>query len=410
MKSSDDHIPDVLILTFPGGGSLSRWERFGVLGRELRFLAGVGQTIPRIICVSSAGRDERRIAATLSAETGIRIEAISQEEPDEDLGQTRTLEERVLAGVADAERVVIQTLQYEDDGLAVRLLSPLRRAGIPVALVARGSFIESRVLAAARGPHHYDTRRAAEKEGRACAAAQIVTGTSEAMIDELCWKHGIHPDRTRVIPQPVALPEDPDRLGKAREDNLIVTTGRFSGGCTSIRLVIESIGRLSEQRRNEIRLEIIGDGPEGRDLPGYAESLGVKASFRRGMTHPELIDALNRASVFVQAENARRQSITVLEAMSLGCPVVVSDIPEYNGLIENGSSGIRTVQEARAYAFAVDCLLGDAGFRSMMGDAAHAKVAISCNPERVVAGILSVYRDALEAAPKRGEHPGRLAS
>ena len=407
---SDTHTPDILILTFPGGGSLSRWERFGVIGREIGFVEGVGRSVPRIICVSTAGTDERRIARNLTEQTGVRIDAISEAEPDPDLGESRTLEQRVLSAVAGASRVVIQTIQYDDDGVALRLLNPLRRAGIRVALVARGAFIESRVLSASRGPHHYESRLAAEKEGRVCAAAQIVAGTSASMIDELCWKHGIHLKRTRVVNQPVSMPRDPDSLSANRVNDRVLTTGRFSGGCTAIRFAIEAFGLLSPQQRETLTLEIIGDGPDGLDLPAYAESLGVNAEFRRGVTHPELVESLSRATVFLQPENARRQSITVLEAMSLGCPVVVADIPEYNGLVENGSSGIRVIQEHKAYTFAVDCLLGDAGFRSMMADAAHARVAFGCNPDRVIAQMLAVYREALEAAPKQGEKPSRRAS
>lgn len=410
MTTSIDHTPDLLILTFPTGGSLSRWEQFGVLDRELGFLRGVGRAIPRILCVSTSGADERRIAAELSERTGVQIDAISEAEPDADLGDAPSLEQRVLAAAAGVRRVVLQTIQFDDDGVALRLLNPLRRTGIRVALVARGSFIESRVLSANQGPHHYTALIAAEKEGRICNAAQIVAGTSHAMLDELCWKHGIHLGRTRVLNQPVAMPEDPLRLSSGRADDRVVTTGRFSGGCTAIRLAIEAVGLLAPTRREALTLEIIGDGPDGRDLHAYAESLGVRAVFRRGVNHPELINTLAQATIFLQAENARRQSITVLEAMALGCPVIVSDLPEYNGLIENGSSGIRVIQEARAYAFAIDCMLGDKGFRSMMGDAAHTKVAFGCDPEHVIAGMLSAYSDAIEAAPKQGEGPARLAS
>jgi glycosyltransferase involved in cell wall biosynthesis len=406
MKPDNAGNPDVLILTFPAGSSLSRWERFGVLDREFPFLRRVVRDIPRVVFVSEAGVDERRIARSMSDRLGLEADAISEAELDPNLGVHRTIEERVLASVQGAGRVVIQTMQFDDTGLGARLLPPLRRAGMNAALIARGSFIDSRVLATTAGPSHFSTLRAAEIEARVCARAQIVIGTSEAMIDELSWKYGISSERTRVVSQHVSV----DRLSIEREKNLIVTTGRFSGECTAFRMAIEAVAQLSEERRRSVRLDVIGDGPAGRDLPEYARSLGVNAEFKRGLTHAELIASLARATAYIQAETARRQSHIVLEAMAMGCPVVVSDLPEYNGIIINGSSGLRVAREARAFSFAIDCLLGDPGFCQMLGDTAHTQIAFRCNVERVVDDTLACYRDALRMAPQQGDLGDRWAS
>ena len=410
MTQSHDANPDLLILTFPRGGSLSRWEQFGVLDREVRFIEGIGSRIGRVLCVSTAGTDERRIAEAMTEQTGFRIDAISQSEPDPVLGPKRTLEQRVLAYAEGVGRVVIQTIQFDDDGVAERIIKPLRRAGIAVGLVARGSFIESRVLAASRGPQHFSTLAVSENEKRIFSRAQVVSGTSHTMMDELCWKHGVDPARTSVINQPVVMPENPDRLNTTRCDNRILTAGRYSDGCTTIRLAIDAVGMLPEKQRQNLILEVIGEGPDGVDLPAYAGAAGVNAEFRRGVSHPQLIASLARAAMFLQPENARRQSVVVLEAMAMGCPVVVSDIPEYNGLIENGTSGIRVTQDPRAFAFATDCLMSDSGFRSMMGEAAHTRAAAECHLDLVVKTLLANYRTALKNAPQRGEDPVRRAS
>lgn len=408
---------DLLILTFPSGSSLSRWKRYGVIERELPFIEGLASAIPRILFVSLDGADDASIAAQMDASVrnklrpdgsviGARIDAIAECVPDAALGENRTLQERVLARIGMAKNVVIQTMQFDDAGIAHRLLSPLRRVGINAALVARGSFIDSRVLSSTLGPHHYKTLSLGAAEQQICSAAQLVVGTSDSMVDELCWKNGIDTARARVVSQHVVA----NPITAVRDDDLVVTSGRFNGSCAPFRGAIDAMAALPPERREQTRLLLLGDGPDGHDLAAYAESLEVDIAIRRGLTHAELQSALATATVYIQTEGSRRQSHTVLEAMAAGCPVVITDLPEYNGLIENGTTGIRVTPEARGFAFALDCLLSDASFRSMLGDAARTRIAYKCNVDRAISQTLACYADALRAAPQRGEKSEKRAS
>lgn len=417
MEPSQGQNPDLLILTFPAGSSFTRWDRFGVIDRELPFIRGLAAAVPRILFLSIDGKHDARLAKELShavrdtspesALDGLpRIDSIAERYPDANLGADRTLEERVLARIGTARNIVIQTMQFDDAGIASRLLSPIRRIGRNVALVARGSFIDSRVLSSTLGPHHFKTLSLGAAEQQICSAAQIVVGSSESMIDELCWKNGISPRRARIIAQHV--PANPFKA--ERDAGLLVTSGRFNGECQQFRNAIEAVGALSPEQRSNVRLEILGDGPDGHDLPAFAESLGVETIITRGPTHAEIQATLARASVYIQTEGSRRQSHTVLQAMAAGCPVIVTDLPEYNGLIENGSTGIRVNSEARGFSFAIDCLLSDSMFRNMLGDAARDRIKQRCSIDRTLGKMLACYRDALLAAPQRGEILEKRAS
>jgi len=414
MEPSQGPNPDLLILTFPSGSSFTRWDRFGVIDRELPFIRGLAAAVPRILFLSIDGKHDARIAKELSIEIGgtpakegqPQIESIAERHSDANLGANRTLEERVLARVGAARNIVIQTMQFDDGGIASRLLSPIRRIGRNVALVARGSFIDSRVLSSTHGPHHFKTLSLGATEQQICSAAQIVVGSSESMIDELCWKNGISPRRARIIAQHV--PANPFKA--EREPGLLVTSGRFNGKCHQFRGAIEAVGALSPEQRSSVRLEILGDGPDGHDLQAYAESLGVKTIITRGPTHAEIQATLARASVYIQTEGSRRQSYTVLQAMAAGCPVIVTDLPEYNGLIENGTTGIRVNSEARGFSFAIDCLLSDPMFQTMLGDAARDRITQRCSIDRTLRKMLACYRDAILAAPQRGEIIEKRAS
>ena len=98
------------------------------------------------------------------------------------------------------------------------------------------------------------------------------------------------------------------------------------------------LGRLSEEKGLRTllaamkdapaQLRIVGDGPEAPALQAYARSLGLSnVSFEGKKSGPELRDQLrNAAFVVVPSEWYENASMSVLEAMAFGKPVIASRI------------------------------------------------------------------------------------
>ncbi|MBZ0172535.1 MAG: hypothetical protein K8E66_09170, partial [Phycisphaerales bacterium] len=194
------NLPNTFIMTFAPGGSLTRWSALGRIDREKQLLRGLLGLVPHLIFVCGSGPRDLEIAASLRDELGGRIDAIVLDQPDPELGAGRAPHDRVLARLGSSRTVVIQTMQLDDGNISRRLLNPLRRAGVQAALIARGAFIGSRVLAVEHGPHSFEAVNAGSNEHALCRQAQLVVGVSGSMLDELCWRHSINPDRTRLIP------------------------------------------------------------------------------------------------------------------------------------------------------------------------------------------------------------------
>jgi len=87
--------------------------------------------------------------------------------------------------------------------------------------------------------------------------------------------------------------------------------------------------------------------------------------------------------------------IVLLEAMATGKPVVASDIPGYNSLIENGKEGILVEKKnPLALAEAINSLIEDKKKREKMGRAGRAK-ALDYDWKRVTDQIESLYQEVL---------------
>jgi colanic acid/amylovoran biosynthesis glycosyltransferase len=113
-----------------------------------------------------------------------------------------------------------------------------------------------------------------------------------------------------------------------------------------IRYLLEAIGQISSD--SDLKLIIVGTGPEEKNLKELAASLGVekKVQFLGDINDPDLLNLYERSSIFVLpciiSADGDRDGIPValMEAMSMELPVIstnVSGIPE---LVKDGENGL----------------------------------------------------------------------
>ncbi len=95
-----------------------------------------------------------------------------------------------------------------------------------------------------------------------------------------------------------------------------------------------------------LELKIIGDGREEykKDLISLAESFGIsnKVLFRGYVNNADIPAMLNSFDIYVALSNLDSESfgVAIIEAMSCGIPVVVSDVDGFMEVVLNGKTGI----------------------------------------------------------------------
>ena len=110
----------------------------------------------------------------------------------------------------------------------------------------------------------------------------------------------------------------------------------------SIDQVIEAF-KLVVSKMPEVKLMIVGDGPERTYLEKLARELGVENKvFFTGFKHNnELVETLQANDIFLTASKSETFSLAVLEGMAVGLPIIAADAlavpelvkPDVNGFL-----------------------------------------------------------------------------
>lgn len=125
---------------------------------------------------------------------------------------------------------------------------------------------------------------------------------------------------------------------KPRTDNLIVFLGRMVEE-KQIDKLIKAFAKLDPSL--DARLEVVGGGEQEGKLRALAASLGVadRVKFTGYVDEAYLRNALTRATVFAMPSIAELQSISTMEAMASGLPVVAANAMALPHLVHDGENG-----------------------------------------------------------------------
>jgi glycosyltransferase involved in cell wall biosynthesis len=203
------------------------------------------------------------------------------------------------------------------------------------------------------------------------ARADRIT-TDAAMLTRAVCKLGGAPERVLTVPMGV----DPEPYRAARraagEGRLASEAGMASEvaprvistrkleSVYNVGLLIEALPALVAARP-EVRVTVVGDGPERPALEARARVLaGDRVAFLGLVPHARMPAALAGAEVYVSTSLSDSTSVSLLEAMASGAFPVVTDIEANREWIDNGVNGFLVpVDRPEDLAARVAAALGD---------------------------------------------------
>jgi glycosyltransferase involved in cell wall biosynthesis len=170
------------------------------------------------------------------------------------------------------------------------------------------------------------------------ARADRLIALASFEIDDYSTRLRLPRDRFVLIPNGSDLPRPGTLAEVPRDPALIASIGRLEHYKGHHRVIAALPYVL--QRRPQARLWIAGTGPYERSLRELAESLGVSQRVDIRPVPPEererMARELSRVKVVVSLSEFETQPIAALEAVALGCRLVVADTPGLSTLADEG--------------------------------------------------------------------------
>jgi glycosyltransferase involved in cell wall biosynthesis len=124
-------------------------------------------------------------------------------------------------------------------------------------------------------------------------------------------------------------------------DEIVVVSTRSHSPLYSVRTLVEAIPKVLSAAP-DTRFLIVGDGPETSLLKDMVQrsKVGPRTVFTGRVERPSVLRLLQVSDIYVSTSLSDGTSSSLLEAMTLGVPVIVTDLPANREWVVHGSSGM----------------------------------------------------------------------
>ncbi len=160
--------------------------------------------------------------------------------------------------------------------------------------------------------------------------------------------------------------------------------------------VVEVFHQL-RQENQEVKLLLVGDGPDRTNVERLSRDLGVYEDVRLLGKQEPIEEILSIADVFLMPSGSETFGLAALEAMACGVPVVATDIGGLPELIRHGETGfLCPLNDVSCFIDRVRNLVQDDGLREAMGRRARESAADEFDVNRIVP-MYEQYYDRVRA-------------
>ncbi|MFN3617234.1 MAG: glycosyltransferase [Aquabacterium sp.] len=230
--------------------------------------------------------------------------------------------------------------------------------------------------------------------------ADLITADSMDMLDEIGRYHPGAPCHQ------ILWGADTDRFvpGEAAPGFQVLSLRSWEPNY-NIDVLIKAFARLVQQRPDaQARLCLLGGGPQAAELQALAQQLGVQShvDFVGRVGDQAMVEALQRSRVSVSVPSSDATSVSVLESMACGLPIIASDLPANRQWITPGQGGwLVPARDETALLQALITALDQAEVRLSMGQSNRERIERDASRRGQMDAMWRLYQGLLHPVVPR---------
>ena len=145
-------------------------------------------------------------------------------------------------------------------------------------------------------------------------------------------------------------------------------------------------------------LDIVGDGPHRKRIEAHCDELQLRRYVTFHGFRNDVQDLLSERGIFILSTTTEGLSITLLEAMASGLPIVATRVGGNPEVVIDGETGLLVPPKSpREMADAILSLIRDPARAAQMGTAGRTRVEEQFDVRKVAARYETLYREILAA-------------
>ena len=205
-------------------------------------------------------------------------------------------------------------------------------------------------------------------------------------------------------------PEKYASLETHRDDTEVrlVFVGRLAP-VKGLRVLFKVLKRLQPDIPN-LRMTVVGDGPDRARLQDAAKDLGEMVTFTGYMSQDEVAETLSASDICVLPSFAEGVPVILMEAFAAGLPVIATQVAGVSELVVDGESGfVVPPGDEKALEARIRTLAEDVTLRQRMGAVGRAKVRADFDIMQEADRLLQLFENAedLPLRPAVRANPSR---
>lgn len=185
-------------------------------------------------------------------------------------------------------------------------------------------------------------------------------------------------------------------MGVRNGTHVIGIVARLSDEKDHLNLLRSIPAVVSSVRGKDFKLVIVGDGPCRENLIGTVRQLQISKKVIFLGDRSDVPELMNAFDTFILSSVTEGISLTLLEAMATGLPVVATNVGGNPEVVVDGVTGILVPpKDPEKMAEAIIRLLQNRELAKQMGDAGRKRVEEKFSLERMVREYENIYEECL---------------